>query len=260
MPVHYGEEFIRFWCSSLTAFPPPAWAGTGHSQSRACPPSPGQGWLRGNEGRHSGDSYGNRDGEKELARSRMGWEEVGWQKWPRGVGKSRTLSGTWLGTASRQGQKRSGRDVGRENTSSNQGTVLVVRALRNCTKNVRRGVKILVHKLLPSRKSSFRKIALQKNREGMTLLQAVMEPRQTFNWDFTCPTKFIYNYTGSSEQEKVITCKNNRLKRSCKTVLKAESIPEALGRPAELPRCAAGPAGAEGRRARLHFPPVTWRL
>lgn len=59
---------------------------------------------------------------------------------------------------------------------------------------------------------------MQRNRKGTALLQAALKQWQTFSWDFTSPTKFIYIYTGTSEQETVITCKNNMLKRVCKTV------------------------------------------
>lgn len=79
---------------------------------------------------------------------------------------------------------RSSRGVGSENVSSNQGLVLVVRVMRILQKKGRSGVKILVHKFPQTRKSYFRKTALQKNRKGTTVAssdQTMTNPQVRFH-------------------------------------------------------------------------------
>lgn len=62
------------------------------------------------------------------AGSKKGQKKVGMPEMT--SGRSKTLSGTWVGTASRQGPIRSSRDVGSENVSSHRGLVLFVRVSR----------------------------------------------------------------------------------------------------------------------------------
>lgn len=176
--------------------------------------------------------------------------------------KHRTDHGTkrWERQGIVWGQRRRGRDVGSENVSSNQGLVLVVRVIRELQKkkaevefrslciNSRKQRKAILGKLC---------LAEKQKRYQHCCKQWSNHDKPSFGWGFTSPTKFIYIYTGSNERKNVITRKNNVLRGGRSTAGRSRGAPQ-RERPLWQPR--PGLRALRAARARLHFPPLPWRL